>query len=104
MINNNLTRGISVGALAVLASACGHLAIVKPALDSMKNERSGMPADWTVGDMTGDTTAIIADYSAFNDPQLISYVQEALKNNRTLRGAAETLRQSQLALQSSRAR
>jgi NodT family efflux transporter outer membrane factor (OMF) lipoprotein len=104
MINKTLTRGISVGALAVLASACGHLPIAKPAFDAMKNERSGTPADWTVGEMTGDTTAIIADYSAFNDPQLISYVQEALKNNRTLRGAAETLRQSQLALQSSRAR
>lgn len=105
MINKTtLTRGISVGALAVLASACGHLPVAKPAFDAMKNERSGTPADWTVGEMTGDTSAMIADYSAFNDPQLISYVQEALKNNRTLRGAVETLRQSELALQQSRAR
>ncbi|HEV7692311.1 MAG TPA: TolC family protein [Hyphomonadaceae bacterium] len=103
MIKNNLTRGISVGALAVFASACGHLPIAKPAFDAMKNERSGTPADWVVGEMTGDTAAVIADYSAFNDPQLISYVQEALKNNRNLRSAVETLRQSQLALQQSRA-
>jgi NodT family efflux transporter outer membrane factor (OMF) lipoprotein len=104
MIKNNLTRGISVGALAVLASACGHLPIAKPAFDAMKNERGGTPDTWAAGEMTGDTAAVIADYSAFNDPQLISYVQEALKNNRTVRGAVETLRQSELALQSSRAR
>jgi NodT family efflux transporter outer membrane factor (OMF) lipoprotein len=61
-----------------------------------------MPADWTVGEMTGDTTAIIADYSAFSDPQLISFVQEALKNNRTIRGSIETLKQSQYALQQAR--
>jgi NodT family efflux transporter outer membrane factor (OMF) lipoprotein len=103
MIKNNLTRGISVGALAVLASACGHLPIAKPAFDAMKKERAGTPADWGVGEMTGDTSSVIADYSAFNDPQLISYVQEALKNNRTVRGAVESLRQSELALQQSRA-
>ena len=103
MIKNNLTRGISVGALAVFASACGHLPIAKPAFDAMKNERASTPEDWAAGEMTSDTTAVIADYSAFNDPQLISYVQEALKNNRTVRGAVETLRQSQLALQQSRA-
>lgn len=102
MINKKLTRGISVGALAAFASACGHLPIEKPAFNAMKEERSGIPADWTVGEMTGDTTAIVADYSAFNDPQLISYVQEALKNNRTVRGSIETLNQSRYALQQSR--
>jgi NodT family efflux transporter outer membrane factor (OMF) lipoprotein len=104
MIKNTLTRGISVGALAVLASACGHLPIAQPAFNAMKGERANMPTDWTVAEMNGDTSAMLADYSVFNDPQLISYVQEALKNNRTVRGSLETLRQSELALQSTRSR
>src|SRR5262245_3349131 len=103
MIKNTLTRGISVGALAALASACGHLPIAKPAFDAMKEERSSLPADWTTGEMTGDTTPVIADYSAFNDPQLISFVQEALKNNRTVRVAVESLKQSEYALQQANA-
>jgi outer membrane protein TolC len=48
--------------------------------------------------MTGDTAAIVADYSVFNDPQLIAFVQEALENNRTLRAAIEAVRQSEASL------
>jgi len=75
MINKNMARGISVGALAALLTACGHLPIAKPAFDAMKEKRAGMPTDWTVAPMTGDTSAIVADYSVFNDPQLIAFVQ-----------------------------
>jgi NodT family efflux transporter outer membrane factor (OMF) lipoprotein len=102
MINIKLARGISAGALAALLPACGHLPIAKPAFDAMKEERGGMPTNWIDAEMTGDTSAILADYSVFNDPQLISYVQEALKNNRTIRSSIETLRQSELSLQSTR--
>jgi len=55
MINKNMARGISVGALAALLTACGHLPIAKPAFDAMKEKRAGMPSDWTVPPMTGDT-------------------------------------------------
>lgn len=102
MIKNNMTRGVSAGALAVLASACGHLPIAEPAFDAMAAKRAGMPNDWTVAPMTGDASAIIADYSVFGDAQLVAYVQEALENNRTLRAAIESVRQSELALQSTR--
>lgn len=102
MIKNNMTRGVSAGALAVLASACGHLPIAEPAFDAMAAKRAGMPNDWTIAPMTGDSSAIIADYSVFGDAQLVAYVQEALENNRTLRAAIESVRQSELALQSTR--
>ncbi|HVY89926.1 MAG TPA: TolC family protein [Hyphomonadaceae bacterium] len=102
MINKNIARGVSVGALAALLSACGHLPIAKPAFDAMKTERSGIPTDWTVAPMTGDTTAIVADYSVFNDPQLIAFVQESLQNNRTLRAAVENVKQSEAALKQTR--
>jgi hypothetical protein len=52
--------------------------------------------------MTGDPAAVISDYSVFNDAQLTSFVQEALENNRSLRAAIESVRQSELALQSTR--
>ncbi|MEQ1608286.1 MAG: TolC family protein [Hyphomonadaceae bacterium] len=104
MIKNNMTRGVSAGALAVLASACGHLPIAEPAFEAMSVKRAGMPADWTVAPMTGDASAVIADYSVFSDAQLVAYVHEALENNRNLRAAIESVRQSEFALQSTRSR
>jgi NodT family efflux transporter outer membrane factor (OMF) lipoprotein len=98
MIKNNVARGMSAGALAALLTACGHLPLADPAFDAMSEKRAGMPTDWTVAPMTGDTAAIVADYSVFNDPQLIAFVQEALENNRTLRAAIESVRQSEAAL------
>ena len=70
MIKKNMTRGVSAGALAVLASACGHLPIAEPAFDAMAAKRAGMPNDWTVAPMTGDATAIIAN-------QLVGHVDIA---------------------------
>jgi NodT family efflux transporter outer membrane factor (OMF) lipoprotein len=102
MIKNNMTRGVSVGALAALLSACGHLPIAKPAFEEMAEKRAGLPTDWTVAQMTGDTAAIVADYSVFNDAQLIAFVQEALENNRTLRAAIENVRQAEGNLKQSR--
>lgn len=102
MIKNNMTRGVSAGALAVFASACGHLPIAEPAFEAMSEKRAGMPTDWTVAPMTGDASAVISDYGVFNDAQLTSFVQEALENNRSLRAAIESVRQSELALQSTR--
>ncbi|MBK8838086.1 MAG: TolC family protein [Hyphomonadaceae bacterium] len=104
MIKNNMTRGVSAGALAVLASACGHLPIAEPAFEAMSAKRAGMPTDWTVAQMTGDASATIADYGVFNDAQLVAYVREALENNRSLRAAIESVRQSEYALQSTRSR
>jgi NodT family efflux transporter outer membrane factor (OMF) lipoprotein len=98
MIKNNVARGVSAGALAALLTACGHLPIARPAFDAMAEKRAGMPTDWTVAPMTGDTAAIVADYSVFNDPQLIAFVQEALENNRTLRAAVEAVKQSEASL------
>lgn len=104
MIDNKMTRGISAGALAALLSACGHLPIAEPAFEAMSDKRAGIPTDWTVRPMTGDTAAIIADYSVFQDAQLIAFVQEALENNRNLRAAIESVRQSEAALQQVRSR
>ena len=97
-----MTRGVSVGALATLLTACGHLPIAEPAFDAMATKRAGMPNDWTVAPMTGDTAAVISDYSVFQDAQLVSFVQEALENNRTLRAAIESVRQSEASLQQTR--
>lgn len=97
-----MTRGVSVGALATLLTACGHLPIAEPAFDAMATKRAGMPNDWTVAPMTGDTSAVISDYGVFQDAQLVSYVQEALENNRTLRAAIESVRQSEASLQQTR--
>jgi outer membrane protein TolC len=104
MIDKKMTRGVSVGALAALLSGCGHLPIAEPAFEAMAVKRAGMPADWTVAPMTGDPAAAVADYSIFQDAQLISYVQEALENNRTLRAAIESVRQSEASLQQTRSR
>jgi len=97
-----MTRGVSVGALATLLTACGHLPIAEPAFDAMAVKRAGMPNDWTVAPMTGDTSAVVADYSVFQDAQLVAYVQESLENNRTLRAAVEAVRQSEASLQQTR--
>ncbi len=102
MIDNKMTRGVSAGALAALLSACGHMPIAEPAFEAMATKRAGMPTDWTVAPMTGDTAAVVADYSVFQDAQLISYVQESLENNRTLRAAIEAVRQSEASLQQTR--
>ena len=101
MIEKIMTRGMSVGALALL-TACGHLPIAEPAFEALTAKRAGMPNDWTVAPMTGDPAAVISDYSVFQDAQLVAYVQEALENNRTLRAAIESVRQSEAALQGTR--
>jgi NodT family efflux transporter outer membrane factor (OMF) lipoprotein len=95
MIKNNMARGVSAGALAALLTACGHLPVAKPAFEAMSEKRAGLPTDWTVAPMTGDASAIVADYGVFNDAQLIAYVQEALENNRSLRAAIENVRQAE---------
>ncbi|MDP3740275.1 MAG: TolC family protein [Hyphomonadaceae bacterium] len=102
MIKKNIARGVSVGALAALLSACGHLPAAGPAFDAMSEKRAGVPTDWTVAPMTGDTAAIISDYSVFNDAQLIAFVQEALENNRNLRAAIENVYRSQALLKQTR--
>jgi outer membrane protein TolC len=89
MIDNKMTRGVSVGALAALLSGCGHLPIAEPAFEAMAVKRAGMPADWTVAPMTGDPAAAVADYSVFQDAQLIAFVQEALENNLEVRFLVE---------------
>jgi NodT family efflux transporter outer membrane factor (OMF) lipoprotein len=98
MIKNNMVRGVSAGALAVLLPACGHLPAAGPAFDAMSEKRAGLPTDWTLAEMTGDPSAVIADYSVFNDAQLIAFVQEALENNRNLRAAIENVKQSEALL------
>jgi NodT family efflux transporter outer membrane factor (OMF) lipoprotein len=97
-----MTRGVSVGALATLLSACGHLPIAEPAFEALAAKRAGMPNDWTVAPMTGDPAAVISDFSVFQDAQLVAFVQEALENNRTLRAAVESVRQSEASLQQTR--
>jgi NodT family efflux transporter outer membrane factor (OMF) lipoprotein len=104
MINKNIARGVSAGALAALLSACGHLPIAKPAFEAMEQKRAGLPADWTeIAQPASDPKAILADYSVFGDPKLIAYIQEALENNRTLRSQVESVRQSEAALRQVRA-
>jgi NodT family efflux transporter outer membrane factor (OMF) lipoprotein len=98
-----MTRGLSAGALAALLSACGHLPIEKPAFEAMKTQRAGLPADWTIAQMSGDPAATVADYSVFSDAQLSAYITEALENNRTLRASQESVRQSEASLRSTRA-
>ncbi|MEZ6031395.1 MAG: hypothetical protein R3C46_16845 [Hyphomonadaceae bacterium] len=71
MIDKKMTRGVSAGALAALLTACGHLPIAEPAFEAMSDKRAGLPTDWTVAKMTGDPAAIIADYSVFQDAQLM---------------------------------
>jgi len=51
MIDKTMTRGLSVGALALL-SACGHLPIAEPAFEALSAKRAGIPTDWTVAPMT----------------------------------------------------
>jgi NodT family efflux transporter outer membrane factor (OMF) lipoprotein len=102
MIDKNIARGVSAGALAALLTACGHLPVAQPAFDAMEEKRAGLPADWVDQPMSGDASAVIADYSVFGDPQLIAYIQEALENNRTLRSQIELVVQSEQALRQSR--
>ncbi len=102
MIKNKLTRGVSVGMAAALLSACGHLPAAGPAFEAMSEKRAGLPTDWTVAPMTGDASAVLADYSVFNDAQLIAYVQEALENNRNLRAAIENVYRSEALLKQTR--
>lgn len=102
MIKSKMARGVSAGALAALLTACGHLPAADPAFDAMSEKRAGLPTDWTVAQMTGDASAIVADYSVFNDAQLIAFVQEALENNRNLRAAIESVRTSEALLKQTR--
>jgi NodT family efflux transporter outer membrane factor (OMF) lipoprotein len=102
MIKNKMTRGVSVGMAAALLSACGHLPAAGPAFEAMSEKRAGLPTDWTVAPMTGDASAVLADYSVFNDAQLIAYVQEALENNRNLRAAVENVYRSEALLKQTR--
>ncbi|MDZ4760799.1 MAG: TolC family protein [Alphaproteobacteria bacterium] len=101
-ISHLLLRGSAAGALAASLGACGHLPIKQPAFESMAVQRAGLPADWTLAPMTGDTNAMIADYSVFGDAQLTAYIQESLENNRTIRGALENVRQSEALLKQTR--
>ncbi len=103
MIDSKLARGVSIGAMAALVTGCGHLPIIEPAFEDMAEKRAGMPGDWTVKPMTGDTSQLIADYSVFGDPQLLALIQEALENNRSLRAAQESVRISEAALKQTRA-
>lgn len=102
MIDQTLARTVSAGALLALLAACGHAPIAAPAFEAMDQKRAGLPEDWILAPMTGDTAAVIADYSVFGDAQLIAYIQESLENNRTLRAALESLKQSEYALQQTR--
>jgi NodT family efflux transporter outer membrane factor (OMF) lipoprotein len=102
MIDAPLARGAAASALAAALTACGHLPIAPAAYEEMTQKRSGLPADWTVAEMTGDPAAIVADYSVFGDPLLTALVTEALENNRSLRAAAENVRQSEALLRQAR--
>lgn len=93
-----LARSAALGAITVAATACGHLPIQPPAFEAMKAERVGIPEEFTLKPMTGDTGTIVQDYSVFNDTQLTAYIQEALDKNRTLRSSLEAVKQSQATL------
>lgn len=103
MIDKIFARTVSAGALVAMLAACGHAPIAAPAFEAMEEKRAGLPEDWTVAPMTGETAAVVADYSVFGDAQLIAYIQEALENNRTLRAQIELVNQSQAALRQIRA-
>jgi NodT family efflux transporter outer membrane factor (OMF) lipoprotein len=100
---NNLLRASSASVIAVMVAGCGHMPIAKPAFEAMQKERAGIPTDWTVAPMTGDASAVIADYSVFGDKQLSAYIQEALENNRTLRATMENVNQSRALLKQTKA-
>jgi NodT family efflux transporter outer membrane factor (OMF) lipoprotein len=99
----NLLRVSSASALVLLIAGCGHAPIAKPAFEAMTKERAGIPTDWTVAPMTGDSSAVLADYSVFGDKQLSAYIQESLENNRTLRAAMENVSQSRALLKQTKA-
>ncbi|MEZ5938205.1 MAG: TolC family protein [Hyphomonadaceae bacterium] len=101
-IDTRVVKGVALTSLTVALGACGHLPIAGPAFDAMETQRAGLPADWTIAEMTGDTTVVIADYSVFGDAQLTALIQEALENNRTLRASMESVRQSEALLRQSR--
>ncbi len=97
-----LFRLSTATAMTALASACGHLPISQPAFEDMANMRAGLPADWTIAEMTGDPSAVIADYTVFGDAQLVAFIQEALENNRSLRASMESVNQSEALLKQAR--
>jgi NodT family efflux transporter outer membrane factor (OMF) lipoprotein len=103
MISSTLTRGSALGALAAMLTACGHLPVAPPAFEEMAGQRTGLPTDWTLSTMSGDPSAMIADYSVFGDPRLTDLLKEALDNNRSLRAAQENVRQSEAFLKQTRA-
>lgn len=102
MTRTSLARGSAIGVLAALLTACGHLPIAPEAFEAMSDRRAGLPADWIIAPMSGDASAIVADYSVFGDARLTAYVAEALENNRSLRAAAENINQSRALLRQSR--
>ena len=81
MIRKNMTRGVSAGALAVLASACGHLPIAEPAFDAMAAKRAGMTtniADYGFQALFAATTSgridvAISSITCVRDTRLILY-------------------------------
>ena len=102
MIDSTLTRGSALGVLAAMLSACGHLPVAPPACEEMAVQRTGLPADWTLAPMSGDASGVIADYSVFGDTQLTGFLKEALDNNRSLKAALESVRQSEAFLKQTR--
>ena len=102
MIDSTLTRGSALGVLAAMLSACGHLPVAPPAFEEMAVQRTGLPADWTLAPMSGDASGVIADYSVFGDSQLTEFLKEALDNNRSLKAALESVRQSEAFLKQTR--
>jgi NodT family efflux transporter outer membrane factor (OMF) lipoprotein len=103
MTDSRIAKGATLGVLAASLGACGHLPIAQPAFEGMTQQRSGIPTDWTIAEMTGDPAATVADYSVFNDAALTAFITEALENNRTLRASMQSVRQSEALLQQSRA-
>jgi NodT family efflux transporter outer membrane factor (OMF) lipoprotein len=102
MINSKLARLTALGALTASLGACGHLPLAKPAFEDMAETRAGLPADWTIAQMSGDAAAVVADYSVFKDAALTALVQEALENNRTLRATMENVSQAEALLKQTR--
>ena len=75
--------GLGVGALAALLSACGHLPIAEPAFEAMSDKRAGIPTDWTVRQMTGDTAARFG--ACFSSHALVLLPNSSRKPKRVIR-------------------
>jgi len=102
MTDTSLLRFTAASVLAGLLAACGHLPASEPAFRDMASARTGLPADWTLGPMSGDASGVVADYSVFADPQLTGFVREALENNRSLKASMESVTRSEALLKQTR--